>query len=106
MFSCKNKQKFIFTKVQDAIRNEFWIDNNTLQLIVPGKRITQKIPISKKRKMSCKDAMKKIKKYFKKKYSNINMNNITTEIRYTLYTEDGTCKLVVWYTKSNLKNRI
>ena len=105
-FSCRYKKEVVFSKVQDAIQDGYWVDEDTIQLIVSGKKYPNKIPISEKTKLSCRSAKDQIKKKFSRRYPKTNMEKVSFEIRYTLYTGDGSCKLVVWYTKNGLKKEL
>ena len=103
--SCRSKKKFVFSKIRDAIRDDFWIDKNTLQLIVSGKKIKNRIPVSEERLLSCQDAQYKVNQKFQKKFPKIDIADVKIKIRYTLYTEDNACKLIVWYTQSGLSDQ-
>ena len=106
LLQCTSNRKIILSQARDAVRNERWVNKDTLQLLVPGKKYTNKAPVQIQRKYSCENAKKNTKKYFHKKYPKININNLTIEIRYTLYAGDNTCRLVVWYSQKNLKDKL
>ncbi len=105
LLSCRSKKEFVFSKIQDVIRDDFWLDDDTLQLIIAGKKITSKIPASNKRILSCQDARYKINQKFQKKFPKVDIDDIKIKIRYTLYTRENACKLIVWYTHNALRHQ-
>lgn len=103
LLSCSSKKDIFLAKARDAVKDEHWIDDHTLQLVVPGKKYPGKAPISVQRKFSCKAAQKSVRRHFQKKYPKVNAHRVKTDVRYTLYKGDGTCQLIVWYHQKNLK---
>ena len=102
-FACKNTI-VILEQNQTLTKNKYWINNNTLQLVIEEQGSNLKIPITDKRELSCSAALSKIKTEFTKLYPKYEVPQ--TAIKYTMFLPNGGCKIIVWYNETNLKNKL
>ena len=103
-YSCT--RKIIIIDASDLIKNDHWINQDTLQIIVYEKPQQKGIPFKYQRESSCQKARENIKDTFYKLYSGYDINQVDIKVKYTLYTQDGGCGLVVWLVNGSLQDKL
>ncbi len=105
IFFCQ-KSSLWFTKEEILLKNNFWLDDNTLQIISKEEGNKEEVPFTLRRSKNCYKAKKKARSFFKQTYPKVDLDDIQMEIYYTMYTSNGGCKLIVRFKAPYLKDRI
>ena len=103
---CKTSQEKYIPHEESYVRDNFWLAEDTLQLIVkisPGK-MTEPVVIT--RKKACETAKKEIIPRFHKLYPKSQNISPVINIVYTMNLKNGGCAQVVQITYGQLREKI
>ena len=99
-------REVVVKRVSHLIKDAHWVDKNTLQIIVHGRSQDKNVPFKYQRQLSCQNAKENIKNTFYEMHPDYDFDDLDIEIKYTLYTQQGGCGLVVWLSKNSLSEEI
>ncbi|MES0488639.1 MAG: hypothetical protein ABUK01_01520 [Leptospirales bacterium] len=88
------------------ISDNYWINNDTLQLVVTGEPENSDVPYTVQTEQACKIAEQNIKTRLLELYPKAAEQKYRTSIIRKLHTEPGHCALVTHISGSGLKRKL
>jgi len=88
------------------LSDNYWINNDTLQLVVLGKPENDEVPYTKQTELACEIAEQNIKTRLLELYPKAAGQKYRTKILRKIYPEPGHCSLVTHISGPGLKRKL